>query len=87
MLKAIDYKAEELEQEEKDRPRKMREEVIDNLKNVVCTKEELEMPKIQEIIEKFTEKVNNTPLTGIEDIKEKATRLIEQERFKRQRLH
>jgi len=87
MIKAIDHKAKELEQEEKDKPRKMREEAIDNIKNVVCQKEELEIPKIQEIIEKFTEKINKVPVKDIEDTKEKAKNLIEQERFKRQRLH
>ncbi|CAJ0897521.1 8332_t:CDS:2 [Entrophospora sp. SA101] len=71
MLKAIEKKAEELGQEEKDRPRKMREEAIDNLKNLVCTKEELEIPKIKKIIEKFTGKINKASPKDIEDIKEK----------------
>ncbi|CAI2192012.1 13375_t:CDS:2, partial [Funneliformis geosporum] len=86
MLKAIERKATELEQEEIDKPRKMREEAVDNVKSA-CEKEELETPKIQKIIEKFTEKVNEAPLEKLDELKKKAKSLIEQERFKRQKLH
>jgi len=86
MLKAIERKSEEIEQEEKDRPRKLREEAIDNIKSA-CEEGELEMPKIQEIIEKSTEKINKAPLQELDKIKKQAKNLIEQERFKRQKLH
>jgi len=87
MLNAIDAKAIELEEEEKERPKKMREEVISEVKNVVCQKGELEIPKVKEIVEKFIEEINNAPMKNIGEIKEKTTGLIEYERFKRQRLH
>ena len=86
MLKSIESKAIELEEEEKDRPRKMREEAIDNVRSA-CEKEELEIPEFQKIIEKFTEKINSVDLKELDEIKKQAKNLIEQERFKRQKLH
>jgi hypothetical protein len=86
MIREIERKMEELEEEEKDRPRKMREDTIDNIKSA-CQKEELEMPKFKEIIEKYSERINSASLNDIRELKAKATKLIELERFKRQRLH
>ncbi|RHZ36568.1 hypothetical protein [endosymbiont GvMRE of Glomus versiforme] len=93
MLKAIERKAEELEEEERERPKKAREEAIEDIK-AACMQEELEMPKIKEIIEKYTKKINKTPYIkkedstkDINDVKTEAIELIQQERFKRQRLH
>ncbi|CAI2186205.1 6829_t:CDS:2 [Funneliformis geosporum] len=86
MLKAIELKAAELEQEEIDKPRKMREEAVKNIESSL-EKEEKGLPDIQKIIEKFTEKVNNTPLNDLSSVIEKANNLILEKRYKRKRLY
>ena len=58
MLNAIDTKAIELEQEEKDRPRKMREEAVKEVESLL-EEEEKQSSKIQKLLEDFKEKIDN----------------------------
>ncbi|CAJ0641872.1 2679_t:CDS:2 [Entrophospora sp. SA101] len=51
----IERKAEELEQEEKDKPRKMREAAINNIKNSL-EENEKQLPEIQKALEEFAKK-------------------------------
>ncbi|CAI2190750.1 2327_t:CDS:2 [Funneliformis geosporum] len=79
MLKAIERKAAELEQEELDKPRKMREEAIKSVEDY-REENEKQLPEIKKIIEKFTEKINNTPVNDLSSVIEKAIKLIDEKR-------
>jgi len=86
MLNAIERKAEELEEEERDRPRKMREEAINKIKSYLEKKEE-QLPDIQRALEEFAEKVNNTPVNNLSSVIEEAQKFIDKKRSKRKRLY
>jgi glutamyl-tRNA reductase len=71
---------------EKDKPRKMREKVIEEIK-AFLEKEEEQSPEIQKALEKFTEKVNRTPINDLSSAKQEATNFILEKRYKRKRLY
>ena len=76
----------ELEQEEKERPRKEREKVIEEIK-ASLEKEEEQSPDIQKAIEKFAERINSTPVNDLSSVKQEAIDFITEKRYKRKRLY
>jgi len=86
MLKAIDRKAQELEQEDKDKPRKMREEAIQSIENFL-EEEERQSPEIQKLLEQFAKKVENTPVNDLSSVVDKANNFVLEKRYKRKRLY
>ena len=76
----------ELEEEERDKPRKMREEVITSLKSSL-EEPERNSPEIQEALEKFAEKLNHTPINDLSSVKQAAENFILEKRYKRKRLY
>jgi len=86
MLGVIEKKAKELEQEERERPQKEREKVIEEIKKFL-EKDEEESPEIQQVLEKFAKKIENTPVNDLSSIKEKTSNFILEKRYKRKRLY
>ncbi|CAJ0902142.1 13399_t:CDS:2 [Entrophospora sp. SA101] len=77
----IERKAEELEQEEKDKPRKMREAAINNIKNSL-EENEKQLPEIQKALEEFAKKVENTPINDLSTVQQEANNFILEKRNK-----
>ena len=86
ILNAIDAKAIELEQEEKDKPRKEREKAIKDIEDLLEEREK-DLPDIQKFLEQFKEKVNNTPINDLSSVTKKASDFIFEKRYKRKRLY
>ncbi|RHZ36061.1 AAA family ATPase [endosymbiont GvMRE of Glomus versiforme] len=86
MLKAIERKAEELDEEEREKPKKLREEAIKNIKNSLEENED-QLLYIQKAIENFTKKINKTPIDDLSTVQQEANSLILEQRNKRKRLY
>jgi hypothetical protein len=72
--------------EEKDKPHKKREEEIEAMKNFL-DEDEKEMPDIQEILKRFTKKINKTPIDDLSTISQEFANFIQEKRDKRKKLY
>jgi len=89
MKEAIKKKQKEIN-EEKTKKREAREEAINRIEKY-CEETfggiDEELPSVQKEMEKFTKKINRTPVDNLSSVIEEAQKFIDEERNKIKRLY